>query len=408
MLKAGPPRKGQRVEVWDTTTAGFGYRKSKPESADWFIRYRDPSGRQLRLVIGHYPALKLQKARERAEELLAAAKAGEDPARKLAEETTPRVATTAGVIERFITEYVVREHTRPETATLLLRRYLAETDLGTKPIADISRDDLRALLLDMAADSPSMARLLQSTIKKLLSWSVLDDGVVLDANVLQGITVVKPVPSRDRVLKADELRLILLAARNIGGAYGDGIGVLARLCLRRGEVFELTWIRVDLDAQTLTLEAGDTKNRRAITVPLPDRVVEILDRQPRGDLVFPSELTGRVMEGHSKLKARLDRVIAEIRREEAGDADTEGIDGWRLHDFRRTGATIMAEWGIPEGVVDRLLNHAASSTQSVVARAYNRADMLHARREALVRYNAFLDGLLGEGNVVPLELETAS
>ena len=43
-----------------------------------------------------------------------------------------------------------------------------------------------------------------------------------------------------------------------------------------------------------------------------------------------------------------------------------------------------------------------------VARIYNRADRLNARREALALYGAWLDDLLGESNVVPLRAEETS
>ena len=50
-LDAGPANpKGD--EVWDMTLEGFGYRKTKPGKAGFFIRWRDVDGRNKRLAIG--------------------------------------------------------------------------------------------------------------------------------------------------------------------------------------------------------------------------------------------------------------------------------------------------------------------------------------------------------------------
>lgn len=68
-----------------------------------------------------------------------------------------------------------------------------------------------------------------------------------------------------------------------------------------------------------------------------------------------------------------------------------GVTDWRLHDIRTAFATHLAEMGVDEGVVDRVLNHVASaSSVSTVARVYNRAYRLRARAQALDRWGQLL------------------
>jgi integrase len=50
-----------------------------------------------------------------------------------------------------------------------------------------------------------------------------------------------------------------------------------------------------------------------------------------------------------------------------------GIPGWRLHDLRRSFASPLGEVGVPESVVDAILNHRRSATRSGVLGVCQRA-----------------------------------
>ena len=67
----------------------------------------------------------------------------------------------------------------------------------------------------------------------------------------------------------------------------------------------------------------------------------------------------------------------------------EDFKPWRFHDLRTAFASHMAKTGAPEGVVDRVLNHAASASKaSVVARSYQLSDLLDQRAAILDRWAA--------------------
>ena len=61
---------------------------------------------------------------------------------------------------------------------------------------------------------------------------------------------------------------------------------------------------------------------------------------------------------------------------------TIDVEGWTLHDLRRTAATSMARMGVAPHVVERILNH-ASGTFAGVAGVYNRFEYLPEMRMAL-------------------------
>src|SRR6187549_3290524 len=61
---------GQRVELMDGAVPGLGIRVFPTGSKSWFLRYGPQEARR-RIVLGPYPALTLEAARNKARELVA-------------------------------------------------------------------------------------------------------------------------------------------------------------------------------------------------------------------------------------------------------------------------------------------------------------------------------------------------
>ena len=76
---------------------------------------------------------------------------------------------------------------------------------------------------------------------------------------------------------------------------------------------------------------------------------------------------------------------------------TCSVEDFRLHDLRRTAATMMAGLRIPPHIIERILNHVTGSTAHSITplgRIYNRHLYLDEMREALNRWEAFVAELL--------------
>ena len=71
-----------------------------------------------------------------------------------------------------------------------------------------------------------------------------------------------------------------------------------------------------------------------------------------------------------------------------------GVADWTLHDIRRTGATLMAEAGVAEGVIERCLSHEVTGL-SRVAGVYNRASYQPVMREAFQTWRTCWTGSRG-------------
>ena len=143
---------------------------------------------------------------------------------------------------------------------------------------------------------------------------------------------------------------------------------------RRGDLSGMLWSEIDFAKHRWSIPGRRTKNKRSHIVHLSDPVMTELKTlraaaDPECDLVFTT--TGKTpVNGFSRVKHRLDQIVQ--------------LPDWRFHDLRTAFASSLCDAGEPEGVVDRVLNHAASgSAPSAVARVYNQSEYLPQRARAL-------------------------
>ncbi len=105
----------------------------------------------------------------------------------------------------------------------------------------------------------------------------------------------------------------------------------------------------------------------------------------------------RPISGYSKAKARLDRMVHDMRSE-AGLPDLGSP--WTIHDLRRTVGTGLGKLGISRFVIARVLNHADRTVTGI----YDRHEYLDEKRHALEAWGQYLTNLIAPpgANVLPL------
>ncbi len=141
----------------------------------------------------------------------------------------------------------------------------------------------------------------------------------------------------------------------------------------RSEILPLTWAHVDINAQTVRLDAGMTKNSEGRTFPygvLPELKTVISDQEAVRDALrakgvispwlFPDATGGR-----------LPAFYSELWRDACRKA---GCPGKIPHDFRRTAVRNLVRAGVPEKTAMQLTGH---KTRSVFDRydIVNEADL---------------------------------
>jgi integrase len=161
---------------------------------------------------------------------------------------------------------------------------------------------------------------------------------------------------------------------------------------RSGEVRGMMWDEVDLDTATWTVPAERMKRGREHQVPLSADAIALLQRLDKArynKFVFP----GRRSNGpvtHYPVWTLVQRLTG--RKADQPSAASP-------HGFRASFRSWCRAKKIPNDVAERCLAH---ERKDATQAAYDREEMLEARREVMERWATFLSGKTGD-NVVPIK-----
>jgi integrase len=373
------PLAGKDTVYWDSAAPGFGVKVTPKGRKVFIVLYRVAGGgsRLRKYTIGPYGRVTLHQARMAAQKLFAARLEGRDPAAEKREARRRLVVDRVdSLVETFIADRVSKTRSAREISRVLRREIIPVW--GQSSVHEISKRDVIDLVTEVSGrGAPVAANKLLKVVKTLFGWCVAR--AIIDASPANGLPAPYRETPRDRMLDDDELILVIGAARQVGDPYA---GILESLVLtgqRREEVAQLTWHEVDFDARTLTLAGSRTKNGRPHIVHLSDPAMAVLGRMPKLSQFVFSRSGGKPFQGFSAAKRELDRL--------------SGVEGWRLHDLRRTCVSGMARLGVAPHVADKILNHQAG-TISGVAAVYQRHEFLAERKDALDRWGAHVASLL--------------
>jgi integrase len=399
-----PAPQGKRAEYWDSRVDGFGVRVTD-KGAKSFVLFKrwPPNGVPARRFIGDADILSLAEARGIAADWIHQIALGKDPKaekeKARLEEQQNRMTTFGFVAEQWFRE-VVRKQRQGRAVEREVRRAFVSI-WGQRPIADITKLDVRTYTKDKAAETPAMARNHLGQLKQLFGWAVDQDcfGLTDDNNPIAALTAKKLIGKkvvRKRVLNNAELRALWHAAQRTPYPYGPLIRMLILTGQRKSEVADAVWSEFDFATRLWTIPAKRMKMDSAHVVPLTDGVLEILEGLPRfkrGNHLFSTSYGVATVDGFSRAKERLDKLMAE----ELGHPP----EHFTIHDIRRTMRTGLSALPIPDVVRERVVAHAAGGMHAV----YDQWSYLDEKRRALELWEARLRGIVTPSdntNVVPL------
>ena len=377
--------KGKRVEKYDSGVDGLCLRITDRGSKTWCISYHFPDEdgetKHHRFTIGPWPAIGIAEARDMARLVKSQARARIDPkAVREAAREKERAATKSKVRKTFkaIAEnYIALEVPglkRGSESESLIRKMLIP-EWGDRQASKIEPSDLTEITDRLQKEGkPMAARRVYEIATRVFNWAQGRG----DIGASPFIALKPPVKKkpRGRALKEHEIKALWPALTEMAYPFGPLQQLLLLLGQRRSEVAEMQWPEVDTDKRLWTIPAERSKNQSEHIVPLPNAAIEILDSLPRfdeGDFVFTTTAGERPVSGFSKAKTRTDQILEEH------DA---AIEGWRVHDLRRTCRTGMARLGVPEIVSERVLNHLPQG----LGKIYNLHEYLPEKAEALARW----------------------
>lgn len=464
------PVTGEQHFLWDVNPPGFGVRVSPAGVKSFIYQYRigGRSGKAKRTTIGRHGELSVDKARKLALKMAENVREEVDPveakreALRLEQESkaTAKELAFDAYCKLYLERRVDGEGMASRGNIDMAFRLHAIPILKSKPLPEIAKRDISAVLDAIPPSSLALRRSVFAILSKMMNWAVGRGDLAVSP--MLGMKRPPAAPSRDRVLDDGELALALRAAAMTPAPFGPFYELLFASGQRREEVAGISWAEVNRDALLWTLPGSRTKNGEPNLVHLNRRAVAALDRAaaaavaasavqdlekeaasdrrkltpaeraealeaamaaalaeytsgvrkwPSRGFVFSG--TGKTaLSGFSRAKARLDGDMLKLAREDArkagDDPDEIEIKPWRLHDARRTLATGMQRLGVRFEVTEAILNHTSGASKSGVAAVYQRHDWAPEKRAALDAWAVHCDGLLeprSAANVVALRKE---
>jgi integrase len=387
--------------IADANPIGFVARRLPSGAITYGYRYRDPqSGAQRWIGLGLHGELTPDQARRRALKVAGEARDGRAPASAAA--TAAKRRQALGVtVDRLLDDFLAR-YARPNlrSADQVARSFAdVRRRLGSRSIYSVGRRDI-VELLDVIEDrgAPVMADRTLAHLRKAFRWWASRDENFTPP-LVPGMARTKGKDrARDRVLSDQELRDVwrALDTAKVPKLFPALVRALLLTCQRRDEVSRMSWQEIDGDIWEIPAERY--KTGQANVVPLTKAVRELLGAPEKSGFVFTSD-GEHPISGFSKAKRALDAAIAELRKAEK----REPMPGWRLHDLRRTGRSLMSRAGVPADHGERVLGHVIAGVRGT----YDRFQYVPEKKAALEKLAALVRKILNPKTANVVELRQA-
>lgn len=365
----------------DVLCPGLYLRASTKGIKSWSVVFRTGE-RVQRVTLGRYPILTLAVARQRALQLLRELAAGgpivdvamdgaplADLPAGLAEEPA---ATLGDLIESYVAHISVRARSWKLIASSLRRPEMRA--LRGRVATTVTKRELVAVVDKMAtAGAPHAATSLLRHLKTALNFAVERD--MLATNPLDKVRPPAKVTERDRILSDVELGKVWAAIGELPQPWRSMIRLMVLTGQRRCEVSNMAWHEVDIANATWVIPRERVKKDRPHFVPLTPvalAAIKALHSANAAGFVFSNDGGVRAASNFHKTKRLIDQKC--------------GVQGWVLHDLRRTVRSGLAALGVPRDVARAVVNHA----EGKIDRVYNRYEYAAEKREALEKWERHL------------------
>lgn len=370
-------RDGLYVAVLTSGTVSFRY--------DYRI-----NGRRETLVIGQYgrDGISLAEARE---ELIAAKKllkAGQSPAAAKRDGIKKiRGAETFAVhTDSYMKHVILAESTRAMKQAVIDRDILPV--LGNKMMTEITTSMVRDLC-DRIVERGGRATAVQA--REIISsvYRHANDrghGLFNPAADIKpsSIAIFKP---RERTLTPEEIGLFFRTLDAIGamGTMKMALKLVLITMVRKGEFTNATWDEIDFKKWTWTIPSDRMKGSRAHVIYLPKQAQDILIGLQMcaggSEYLVPGRYNFRKPLSNAALNSLIDRTVKIINE------DGEHIQGFTVHDMRRTASTLLHEAGYPSDWIEKALAHEQKGVRAV----YNKAEYARQRAYMLQQWADMID-----------------
>ena len=384
--------------VTDGEVPGLRLRPSKKKGhGKWQLRFVSPKTNKLReMGLGVYPEVSISEAREAARAARGLVRTGVDPINARKEGVVARQrdaqALTFEKAARQVHEDLKpgwKNHKHAAQWITTLESYVFP-HIGSRKVESLKARDFADALRSIWLKKPDTASKVKQRCNAVMDWCAAQE--LIGANPVGVVTKLLPKQpgARERVVHRPAMPW-----RSVPDFFENVLRVgqpslsktmlefLILTAARSGEVRAMTWGEVNLSDAVWTVPAERMKAKKAHSVPLSDRAVEILkaqkDAAAHATLVFPSP-SGRVPS---------DMILTKFLRDKEVESSEPGRTA-TAHGFRSSFRDWASENDYPEVYAERALSHAVKNQTEA---AYHRTDLLDQRRDMMEAWANHVCGL---------------
>jgi integrase len=379
---------------------GLQLKVSPTATASWLLRFKLQNGRRIDRSLGVYPEVSLKEARQLGNELRK--KLWESPRidptlerKRVAEqaraeqEAAGRAAkVTFGQDAEALHSKLAQEFRNAKHSAQWLSSLREHAKpLWDKPVSEVTRDDVLAVLLPIWNTKTETATRVRQRVEQVLAFSAVKghrpDNAANPAQWIGGLQLLLPKPTKLKKVKhhaalpyADMAWLMgKLRAKGTQSARALEFAILT--AARSGEVRLATWSEIDLKAKLWTVPAERMKARKEHRVPLSSAAIALLkslDKREGCELLFPNG-DGKPLSDMTLSKLLKDMNIAAVP-----------------HGFRSTFKTYCQE-ALGARYTDEASELSLAHVNDDKTRAaYARGELLEERRKLMQEWAEFLRG----------------
>jgi integrase len=367
----------------------------------WMLRYTS-NGKRKEMTLGQYPNISLAEAKADAAIKKQEVNRGADPliVRTLIKAQPIKLVNDLygdwfknDIVDRIKSSHIQKriytKDIKPVIGGIPIEKV---TPLQIREILQTIRSTRRTVATDALGHLKQMFR--HGIKLNLLTYNPASAFTISDAGGIE--------KSRERKLTIDEIQKVFTVFKqNIAKFNRDNYlacALLITLGVRKSELCCAQWSEFELDKALWNLPKGRSKTGAAITIPLPQQIIEWLNelkvRSCGSDYVFPARRTSKKPHMGNDT---LNRAISSMFGHEAGrkvqPINLMGdIKPFSPHDLRRTFRSLTYPLGIQDHVAERCLNHKIIGMAGV----YDRYDYLEERLDAHTKIADYLDRIINE------------
>ena len=338
---------------WDSALSGFGVRVYASGQKYYVVQTRARGRAAKRVTVGRHGLITAEEARRRAALIVARIKAGEEPVPEPMAAKRVEGPTVAALAQHYLEEHV-EVRCKPKTAESYRQavgKHILPA-LGAMPALAVDHAAVTALHHSLRA-TPVMANRVVDELSRIYN-AAEDKGLIPEASNPCRLVVKNRERARERFMTDEELRRlgrVLDEAETCKGVSAHALAAIRLLLLtgcRKGEILNLRWSEVDLEARELRMPDTKTGPRTIALTPEAAGVLAGIARVEGNPFVIPGKIEGRPM-----------RNLNDPWEVVCGRA---GLKDLRLHDCRHSYASRALALGQSLPMIGRLLGHTQVET----------------------------------------------